>query len=86
MMMAALTGRPPGPSRNAPDPDQKPPPLERRLTDEFADLAPHAVARCVADVSACVTHLGMEPTPDVVERIAREHLVGMVKSQPPSGR
>ena len=84
MMMAALTGRAPGPSRNALDPNKAP--LERRLTDEFGDLAPDTVARCVADVSACVTHLGMEPTADLVELIAREHLVGKVKSQPPSGR
>jgi len=84
MMMAALTGRRHGPSLLAPDPDTDP--LQRRLTDEFGDLAPDTVARCVADVSACVTHLGVEPTPEVVELIAREHLVGMVKSEPPSGR
>jgi hypothetical protein len=97
MMMAALTGRPPGPSRFDPgaEPEQHlgrhglnlpERAVERRLSDEFGDLDPDAVRRCVADVSACVVHLGMEPAPALVELIAREHLVGMVKSEPPSGR
>ncbi len=84
MMMAALTGRPPGPSRTAPDTAEDP--LERRLSDEFDALAPETVAHCVAEVRTCVSHLGVEPTPHLVELIAREHLVGKVKSQPPSGR
>lgn len=60
--------------------------LARRLAAEFAILASSTVERCVADVQACVTHLGLDATPVLVERIAREHLVGMVKSEPPSGR
>ncbi|WP_241661533.1 hypothetical protein [Thermomonospora catenispora] len=60
--------------------------LSRRLVAEFAPLSAETVRRCVADVLACMTHLGVEPTPAVVERMAREHLIGMVKSEPPSGR
>lgn len=60
--------------------------LAQRLTAEFLGLAPDTVEQCVADVSACVAHLGVAATPSLVERIVREHLVGMVKSEPPSGR
>jgi hypothetical protein len=62
--------------------------LARRLAAEaeFVRLPRGAVERCVADVSACVAHLGMDATPALVERIVRAHLVGMVKSEPPSGR
>ncbi|MFC5750258.1 hypothetical protein [Actinomadura rugatobispora] len=60
--------------------------LSGRLAAEFATVTPDTVERCVADVQACVAHLGLEPTPALVERMAREHLVGMVKSEPPSGR
>ncbi|REE95491.1 hypothetical protein [Thermomonospora umbrina] len=60
--------------------------LSRRLETEFAVLSAESVRRCVADVLACMAHLGVEPAPAVVERMAREHLVGMVKSEPPSGR
>jgi hypothetical protein len=57
-----------------------------RLRHEFAALPPDQVDRCVTDTRACVAHLGIDPTPALVERIAREHLTGMVKSEPPSGR
>ncbi|GLZ14272.1 hypothetical protein Acsp04_45070 [Actinomadura sp. NBRC 104425] len=60
--------------------------LTRRLAAEFTGFSPATVARCVADVQACLTHLGLDATPELVERMAREHLVGMVKSRPPSGR
>ncbi|HEX2315848.1 MAG TPA: hypothetical protein VHJ17_19035 [Thermomonospora sp.] len=60
--------------------------LSRRLAAEFAVLPTETVRRCVADVLACMTHLGVEATPALVERMAREHLVGVVKSEPPSGR
>ncbi|MGI5164132.1 hypothetical protein ACQEU3_07225 [Spirillospora sp. CA-253888] len=60
--------------------------LARRLTAEFVSFSPDTVERCVADVQACATHLGLDPTPTMVERMAREHLVGMLKSEPPSGR
>ncbi|MEO5874955.1 MAG: hypothetical protein ABIS86_09900 [Streptosporangiaceae bacterium] len=62
------------------------PAVAGRLLHEFAALAPDQIDRCVTDVRACVAHLGVEPTPALVERIAREHLTGMVKSEPPSGR
>ncbi|KAB2346420.1 hypothetical protein [Actinomadura rudentiformis] len=60
--------------------------LARRLAAEFATFSTGTVERCVADVHACMTHLGLDATPDLVERLAREHLVGMIKSEPPSGR
>lgn len=60
--------------------------LSRRLAAEFVPLPAETVRRCVADVLACVAHLGVDPTPPLVERMARERLTGMVKSQPPSGR
>ncbi|MFI0448528.1 hypothetical protein [Actinomadura sp. 6N118] len=60
--------------------------LARRLAVEFAAVSTGAVERCVADVRACMTHLGLDATPDHVERLARERLVGMIKSEPPSGR
>ncbi|GAA2413726.1 hypothetical protein GCM10010191_24390 [Actinomadura vinacea] len=60
--------------------------LAGRLAQEFAIFNTDTVERCVADVQACVTHLGLEATPELVERMAREHLIGMVKSEPPSGR
>ena len=60
--------------------------LARRLCDEFATFPSDAVHRCVADVQACMAHLGLEATPAKVERMAREHLTGILKSEPPSGR
>ncbi|GAA3926605.1 hypothetical protein GCM10023085_04970 [Actinomadura viridis] len=60
--------------------------LAGRLAREFSIVDPAAVDRCVADVQARMTHLGVDPTPARVERVAREQLVGMVKSEPPSGR
>jgi hypothetical protein len=58
--------------------------MTRRLADEFVILPTDVVERCVVDVCACVEHLGADATPALVEPIAREHLVGMVKSRPPS--
>ncbi|TDD86955.1 hypothetical protein [Actinomadura rubrisoli] len=60
--------------------------LTRRLSDEFATFSSDAVHQCVNDVHACMTHLGLDATPARVERMAREHLLGMLKSEPPSGR
>ncbi|GAA2255916.1 hypothetical protein AB0C84_27265 [Actinomadura sp. NPDC048955] len=60
--------------------------LARRLCDEFASFPSDAVHRCVADVQACMAHLGLDATPARVERMAREQLTGILKSQPPSGR
>lgn len=58
--------------------------LAQRLCNEFASFPSDAVHRCVADVQACMAHLGLETTPDRVERMAREQLTGILKSQPPS--
>lgn len=55
-----------------------------RLCAEFGELPRHRVERCVADVCACASHLGFDVTPELVEKIARERLVGAVKSRPPS--
>ncbi|SNT17875.1 hypothetical protein SAMN05443665_101857 [Actinomadura meyerae] len=60
--------------------------LARRLCDEFTTFPSDAVRRCVDDVRACMDHLGLDATPDRVERMAREHLTGVLKSEPPSGR
>ena len=60
--------------------------LTRRLCDEFATFPLDAVHRCVADVQARMAHLGLDATPARVERMAREHLTGILKSEPPSGR
>ena len=60
--------------------------MVRRLCREFPDLAPEAVERCVQDVGRRGRHLGVDLTPRHVETIAREHLVSMVKSEPPSAR
>jgi len=58
--------------------------LAQRLAAEFGVFTPDTVERCVADVRACMTHLGLDASPDSVERMAREHLVSMVKSIPPT--
>ncbi len=60
--------------------------ITRRLTAEFLVFPADTVGRCVSDAWACAEHLGLEVTPRLVERIAREHLTAMVKSEPPSGR
>ncbi|MBG0812711.1 hypothetical protein [Planomonospora sp. ID82291] len=57
--------------------------LSSRLAAEFRTLPPGTVDRCVADVRACTEHLGVEATPEVVERVAREHLLAIVNSAPP---
>jgi hypothetical protein len=61
-------------------------PIIGRLRTEFVGLSHTIVERCVADVWACAAHLGLTVTPGQVERVAREHLMGVVKSEPPSGR
>ncbi len=57
--------------------------VNARLAAEFPTVPPSAVDRCVADVRACAEHLGVEATPEVVERVAREHLLALVNSAPP---
>ncbi|GAB3212489.1 hypothetical protein ACQEU5_16120 [Marinactinospora thermotolerans] len=55
-----------------------------RLHAEFSALSHQRVERCVADTWRCAEHLGFDVTPGLVERVAREHLQAMVKSEPPS--
>jgi hypothetical protein len=57
-----------------------------RLGAEFVTIPGDVVDRCVSDVRARAEHLGVEATPLLVERIAREHLLAMVNSSPPSRR
>jgi hypothetical protein len=63
-----------------------PSPIVRRLSRDFGELSPATVARCVADVERRGRHLGVDLTPQLVELVAREHLMSMVKSEPPSAR
>lgn len=63
-----------------------PSPEVRRLCRDFPDLSTETVRGCVRDVRLRARHLGVEPTLHIVEQVAREHLVGVVKSEPPSGR
>ncbi|WP_046469102.1 hypothetical protein [Allosalinactinospora lopnorensis] len=55
-----------------------------RLHDEFGALSPRRVERCITDTWKCAEHLGFDVTPGLVERVARERLQAMVKSEPPS--
>ncbi|HKB32215.1 MAG TPA: hypothetical protein VKD26_15440 [Streptosporangiaceae bacterium] len=57
-----------------------------RLTAEFPALAPATIGRCVTDTSICAEHLGIAVTDGLVEMLAREHLLGLMNSVPPSGR
>jgi len=63
-----------------------PSPIVRRLRRDFSELSPETVERCVADVRLRGRHLGVDLTPQLVELVAREHLMSMVKSEPPSAR
>jgi hypothetical protein len=60
--------------------------VTRRLTAEFPALATDEVERRVTETWICAQHLGLAVTPRLVEPIAREHLLGVVNSVPPSGR
>ena len=60
--------------------------ITRRLTVEFPALARNSIERCVTDTWVCAQHLGLAVTAHLVERVAREHLLGVVNSVPPSGR
>jgi hypothetical protein len=55
-----------------------------RLAGEFSDLSPATVQRCVQETWICAEHLGLPVTDGLVEKIAREHLRGLMKSVPPS--
>ena len=57
-----------------------------RLAAEFAAVPYRTVRRCVADAGARAAHLGIDVTaPQVVERLARERLLALINSTPPSG-
>ncbi|NRQ31062.1 hypothetical protein HII36_04325 [Nonomuraea sp. NN258] len=58
-------------------------PVSLRLTEEFLTVPVDTIDRCVADACACAQHLGIKATPEIVERIAREHLLAIVNSAPP---
>jgi hypothetical protein len=62
------------------------PRVMRRLSAEFVVLSADTIERCVTDVGICALHLGLDATPQLVEGMARERLLGMVKSEPPSGQ
>ena len=57
-----------------------------RLVGEFPILPAATVRRQVEDARVCVRQLGLEATPWLIERVAREHLTHLVRSRPPSGR
>ncbi|WP_055481401.1 hypothetical protein [Sphaerimonospora mesophila] len=57
-----------------------------RLSAEFATVPATVLSRLVADVRACAEHLGLDVTPELVERVARERLLGLVNSTPPRDR
>ncbi|MEU8039787.1 hypothetical protein [Streptosporangium sp. NPDC049078] len=59
-------------------------PVTSHLAAEFPTISLDTVDRCVAEVRACAEHLGIEPTAEIVERVAREHLLALVNSAPPS--
>ncbi|WP_049573034.1 hypothetical protein [Nonomuraea sp. SBT364] len=58
-------------------------PVSLRLAEEFLTVPVDTIDRCVEDVCACAQHLGITTTPEIVERIAREHLLAIVNSAPP---
>jgi hypothetical protein len=53
-----------------------------RLATEFLGVPVGTIDRYVSDVWMCAAHLGIDPTPPVVERVAREHLLALVNSTP----
>ncbi|WP_208803572.1 hypothetical protein [Microbispora triticiradicis] len=61
-------------------------PVVNRLAAEFLTVPLPTVARCVADAWACGEHLGVAVTPEIAGRVARERLLGLVNSAPPSRR
>lgn len=57
--------------------------LTARLAAEFLDVPTEIVSGRVRDAWARTEHLGITATPEVIERIAREHLLAVVNSTPP---
>lgn len=62
------------------------PAIAGRLMNEFPVLSSATVRRQVDDAWVCAHQLGLEITPWLVERVAREHLTHLIRSTPPSGR
>jgi hypothetical protein len=54
-----------------------------RLAEEFVTVSADTIGRCVAEVCACTRHLGIDVTPEIVERMTRERLLAIVNSSPP---
>ncbi|WP_433500380.1 hypothetical protein ACQP1K_08845 [Sphaerimonospora sp. CA-214678] len=83
--MSALTvricgGRRPEPRRDLMDS------VIARLAAEFPTVPAAVLSRLVVDVRACAGHLGLDVTPEIVEGVARERLLGLVNSTPPRDR
>ncbi|SDR31785.1 hypothetical protein SAMN04489764_5096 [Thermostaphylospora chromogena] len=57
-------------------------PVNARLASEFPTVPAETVARRVREARARAEHLGVAATPQVVERVAREHLLALVNSDP----
>ncbi len=57
-----------------------------RLTIEFPALTAATIERCVTDTWICAEHLGLTVTDGLIEILAREHLLALMNSIPPSGR
>ena len=59
--------------------------VTNRLTAEFPVLTSATIERCVTDTWICAEHLGLAVTDGLVEMLAREHLLALMYSVPPSG-
>jgi hypothetical protein len=82
--MPALAVRISGGPSTAPGPRELVELVIARLAAEFLTVPLSTVDRSVADAWARGEHLGLAVTPEIVERVAREHLLGLVNSAPPS--
>jgi len=83
VMQRAVAGHSSGIRQTDPTDSER---VTRQLSAEFPALTPSDVERCVSDTWICAQHLGVAVTARLVERIARERLLGVVNSVPPSGR
>lgn len=52
----------------------------RRLAAQFPAIEPYVVRNCVRDTRNCAAHLGVDVAPEVLERLAREHLLTLESS------
>ncbi|MEU9884620.1 hypothetical protein [Sphaerisporangium sp. NPDC051011] len=78
----ATESRPAGPREIRSRASGPPGHVSERLSHEFVTIPAETVDRCVEDVWACAAHLGVDATPTVVERIARERLLAVAGSAP----